>query len=328
MRKRFANVCVVLISALALPGVCGQSVSGNTVIGKVRRQSGQPVSNVLVQLETGIGVMVTQTVTTNEGDFAFSGLAGASFKLIVNEPGHEPFAERVEFPRSGSGRPGETRRIDIVLTESPRRARPVVGTVFRQDIPDAALKAYRRGVKLVDERRSEEGISALCEAIKVLPSYFDAHFALALEMIRLRRYVDAIAELEKARSVNPRDGRLYQAFGLIQFEQKNYRLAEQSFAASAQLQPNNPEANLMRGAALIELGQLVEAEKELRRAFQISDQKLSVVHLHLARIYEKRSEFGRAADELDAYLESNPNVSNAQALRDAASRLRSSNNKR
>lgn len=298
--------------------------TGNTILGKVRRQSGQPVSNVLVQLDTGNGVMITQTVTTNEGDFAFSGLEGASFILVVNEPNHEPFGERVELARTATTRPGETVRIDIVLTAKPEAARPAAGTVFRQDVPDSALKAYRRGVKLLAERKSAEGMASLNHAINVLPNYFDAHFALALEMLRLRRHDDAIAELERARAVNPRDGRLYHVFGFVLFEQKKYALAARVFEAAARLDPNNAEARLMRGASLIEVGGLNEAEAEIKRADQISAHKLAMVHLHLARIYEKRGERARAAEELEAYLRSNPGASNAAALRDAIKKLRAS----
>jgi Tfp pilus assembly protein PilF len=313
-------VCSLLVCSAA----SAQSISGHTIIGKVRRQSGEPVSNVLVQLETGNGVMITQTVTTNEGDFAFSGLEGASFIIVVNEPNHDPFGERVELARTASTRPGETIRVEIVLTQKPQAARPAAGTVFQQNVPDAARDAYRRGVKLLTEHKSAEGVAALNQAIKISPSYFDAHFALALEMIRLHRHDEAIAELERARAVNPRDGRLYHVFGLVLFEQKKYPLAAKVFEAAARVDPTNAEARLMLGASLIEVGLLNEAEQEIKRADQISAHKLTMVHLHLARVYEKRGDRPRAADELETYLRKNPGADNAPALRDAIKRLRAS----
>ena len=281
------------------------------------------MSHVLVQLETGNGVMITQTVTTNEGDYAFSGLTGASFMLVVNDPNHELYNERLQLAQLTSSL-GEMVRVDIILTPKPQAARAASGTVFHQDVPEAALKAYRRGVKLLDARKSAEGIEALNQAIKVLPGYFDAHFALALEMIRLHRREDAIAELERARAVNPRDGRLYHAFGLVLFEQKNYALAAKAFEAAARIEPNNAEARLMRGASLVELGLLNEAEEEINRAAQISAGKLAMVHFQLARVYERRGNRARAADELEAYLRKNPGAENAAAVREAIKRLRTS----
>jgi tetratricopeptide (TPR) repeat protein len=78
----------------------------------------------------------------------------------------------------------------------------------------------------------------------------------------------------------------------------------------------------MRGAALIDLGRLEEAESELKDADRISERKLDLVHIQLARLYEKRGERRRAADELERYLRQNPNAENAAAIREAVKKLR------
>lgn len=313
-----AALCFLFLATEVFPQ------TGNILIGKVRTESGRPLSNVLVELQTGNGVLFAQTVTTNEGDYAFSGLTGASFILAVNEPDHDAFSERVELTRTATSRPGERVRVDLVLKPKDKAATPRAGTVFQQEVPEAALKAYRHGLRLLAERKSDEGTAALREAIRILPKYFDAHFALALECFRLRRPADATQELELARAINPKDGRLYHTFGLVLYEQKKYALAATVFEAAAKLNPANAEARLMRGAALIETGRLNEAEQEIARADEISSHKLAIVHLHLARVYEKRGERIRAADELESYLRKNPGVDNASAIREAIKKLRTS----
>ncbi|SRR6266404_2626428 len=295
---------------------------GNTLIGKVRTESGRPLANVLVELQNGTGVLLSQTVTTNEGDYAFSGLAGASFVLVVSEPNHQPFSERVELTRTATTRPGERVRVDLVLTPKDKAATPRAGTVFHQDVPEAALKAYRNGLRLLAERKSDDGMAALRQAVRILPKYFDAHFALGLELFRLHRLTEAIQELEQARATNPKDGRLYHTFGLLLYEQKKYAMAATVFEAAERLIPTNAELRLMRGAALIETGRLNEAEDEIARADQISSHKLTIVHLHMARVYEKRGNRSRAADELESYLRQNPGADNAAAIRDAIKKLR------
>ena len=128
--------------------------------------------------------------------------------------------------------------------------------------------------------------------------------------------------MEKARLINPRDSRLYHTFGLLLYEQKNYATAVKVFAACEQLDPHNAEVRLMRGAALIELGQLPEAESELKDAERLSVHKLNLVHMQLARLYERLGQKERAADELERYLGQNPNVDNAVAIREAVKKLR------
>lgn len=317
--KPFACLfCVMILAKFCV----GQTTEGHTIIGKVRSQSGNPLPNVIVELETGNGVLITQTVTSNEGDYAFSGQEGGSFRLVVNDAGHEPFAERVELSRTATTRPGETVRVDIALTPNSGAAIRSAGTVFHQDVPEAASKAYRRGVKLLAQRKTDEGMAALKEAVTTFPRYFDAHLALGLELFRLHRYEDAIQELEQARAVNPRDSRLYHTFGLVLFEQKKCAIAARVFEEAARLNPADAEARLMHGAALLEMGSLNEAEADIKAADKISNHKLAIVHLHLARIYEKRGERSRAADELEAYLRMQPHADNEPAIRAAITKLR------
>ena len=322
MNAKSKTIAIAFFLASLLSSAVNAQSEGNILIGKVREESGRPLANVLVELQTGNGGLFAQTVTTNEGDYAFSGLAGASFILVINDPGHELLTERVELTRTATSRPGERLRVDLVLKLKGKTTTPPAGTVFQQEIPETALKAYRRGMRLLAERNSEQGISALHEALKIMPTYFDAHFALGLEMFRLHRLTDAIKELEQARTANPRDGRVYHIFGLVLYEQKNYAVAVQVFEVAAQLNPTNAEAHLMRGASLIETGRLNEAEEAIGRADQISLHKLPMVHLHLARVYEKRGNKSRAADELESYLRQNPLADNAPAIRDAIKKLR------
>src|SRR5262249_23724697 len=153
--------------------------------GKVRRSSGQPVANVLIQLETGNGVPIMQAVTVNEGDYAFSGLQGASFMIVINDPYYQPVAERIEFVHEAGGRPGEPIRVDITLVAKAEPGVPPARAIFHQEVPAAALEAYQRGVKLLAKRKSSEGIDSLAAALKLYPKYFAAHFALGLELFRL-----------------------------------------------------------------------------------------------------------------------------------------------
>jgi tetratricopeptide (TPR) repeat protein len=311
--------CVLLCAG----SLSAQSADGNTLIGKVRTESGRPLANVLVELQTGNGVLITQTVTTNEGDYAFTSLTGASFVIVVNEPDHKPFAERVELTRTATTRPGEMVRIDLVLSPREHPPTPRADTIFHQDVPEAALRAYRLGLRWLAERKSNEGIAALNKAVAILPKYFDARLALGLEYFRLHRLSDAIQELELARAVNPRDARLYNTFGLVLYEQKKFDTAAIVLEAAERLNPTSAQTHLMRGAALIETGRLNEAEEEIVRADQISGHKLSLVHLHVARIYEKRGDRIRAADELETYLRQNPSAENAPAIREAIKKLKS-----
>jgi tetratricopeptide (TPR) repeat protein len=316
----------ITVWLLAAPGITStQSAAGNTLIGKVRSQAGRPVPNVLIELHNGNGALITQTFTSNEGDFAFTGLAGASFLLVINDPNHKPLSERVELTKSAVNHPGDVVRVDLTLLPIDGTTRPQSqGVVFHQDVPSNARDLYRSGVTQLADRKNEEAVAAFREALALFPDYFDARFALGLELLRQRRYHEAAAELERARKVNPRNGRLYHTFGLLLVEQKRYPQAVEVFEAAARLDPSNAEAHLMRAAALIEMGRLDDARIALNRAEQLSANKLALVHAHRARIHERQGDRRRAADELELYLKKSPNTQNADSIREAIKKLRSS----
>jgi len=321
---------------------------GSVIRGKVRNSSGQVMARVTVDLQTGNGSTINQTVTNNEGDFAFSGLTDTAYIIVISIPDYNPFSERVEFYRqTGADMPGETRTVEITIAQrsadktstNPSLLRPA----FAQNVPQSARELFDRGMKFVKENKGEESIAAFREAVKVFPDYFDARFAMANELIKLDRLSEAIAELEKARTINPKDDRVYQSFGVVLVKQRKYAVAAAVLGEASKLNPADPQILLMRGSALIDHAQTIDpsvskeyaaerdgvfemAESDLRKAYDMSGRKLVAVHLQLARLYEKRGDRARAASELESYLKLSPEAKSADAIREAIKKLRSTDN--
>jgi Flp pilus assembly protein TadD len=331
---------IVALLLLAHAGVLAQQ--GNSIHGKVRDASGNAVPRVIVDLQTGNGAPVSQTTTNNEGDFSFGGLSEAGYAVVVKAPDYNPASENIEFSRRvDENTPGETRTIEITLTpRADRTPRPAPGRIaLAQSVPSGARAAFERGMKLSREGRPEEAATAVRESIELFPDYFDARFWLANELIRTDRLDDAIQHLEVARRVSPKDERVYLSFGQLLMRKRNYGVAAAVFAEAARLNPTDPQAHMQRGVALVEYatiinasasqkaaeerrGALEDAEKVLNEAYRLSGKRLSAVHLQLARVYEKRGDRTRAADELEQYLRENPGEKNAAAMREAVKTLR------
>jgi tetratricopeptide (TPR) repeat protein len=328
---------VIAVLAYAAPSVCAQ---GHTIRGKVRNASGVNMAQITISLESGNGGLINQTVTNNEGDFFFGGLGDTSYVITVSAPDYNPISERVEFVRNiGPRDPGETRTVEITLVRtSVRSAR--AGLTFAQNVPKTAQTSYESALKLSKQGKQEEAIAALREAIRIFPDYFNAHFVLANEFMKTGKHGEAIAQLDEARRINPRDDRIYELFGLVLMQQRKYAVAAAVFAEASRLNAVDPQYPLMRGIALIEYASsispseskssaaersnaLSDAEKNLARAYELSNRKLIIIHLHLARVYEKQGNRSRAAAELEEYLKENPNAPNAAAIRDGIKKLRS-----
>jgi type IV pilus assembly protein PilF len=305
--------------------------------GKVRNEAGQALAQVIVDLESGSGgARIGQAVTNNEGDFAFSGLGETSYIVVINHPDYQPYSETIQFTvRASENRAGETQTLFVTLTGKPGAVIPKARTRFVQDVPPDARSAFERAERLSRDGKRQEAIAALGEATRSFPGYFDARFMLGYELLKAGRLDEAIAELERARSINPKDDRVFLVFGWILNQQRKYAVAAAVFGEAARMNAFEPQYPLLRATALIDqAGQLTAkdavardellsaAEGDLGRASALSRTPLAAVYLQRARVYEKRKEPARAANELEEYLKRNPKAPNAAEIREAIKKLR------
>lgn len=340
----FCNPFSTTIAALVFCFACvtGVVAQGHTIRGKVQDSSGVHMARITITLESGNGAVVSQTVTNNEGDFSFTGLGDTSYVITISAPDYNSASEHVDFVRTaGADGPGETRTVEITLIgKGSRPAR--AGLKFVQNVPHAALDAFEQATKLLHDGRAHEGQTALEAAIKLFPDYFDARFLLANELTKQDKLDEAIKQLNEAQRINPRDDRVWYAFGVALQRQGKHAVAARVFAQAAELNPGEPQYALVAQAtALIDQAAMINAtkspansaerafalataEQALARAEQLGGKRLVEVYLQRARLFEKRGDAGAAASELEKYLRQAPAARNAAAIREAIKRLRES----
>jgi tetratricopeptide (TPR) repeat protein len=308
----------------------------NTIRGKVRSQDGTVINNAIVELRIGGGAMISQTVTRNDGDFAFTGLTAGEYEVNVTVAGFDHAAQMVRFTDSGRMNFAEVQQVEILMR--PRmdnnQLLGLPGVSFVQDVPKAARTSYDKAIAKFRETKPEEGVALLKEAIAAFDDYFDARFALARELFREGKDNEALEQLERTRQINDRQDAVFHLFGRVMMKQQKFVVAEYAFGQAAKLNPTNAGAHFYRGLALIEVAirgadekqrgaELAEAEKELNRAFEISDQRMTAVYYQRARIYEKRGDYLAAAKELENFLKAEPDAKNAATIRALITKLRS-----
>lgn len=329
---------LLLLLSLAFLFSPDARAQGHSIRGKIRNASGASVPRITVNLESGNGALIDQTVANNEGDFFFGNLSEQSYVVNISAADYNPASERVEFVRSlGPGEQGETRVVEITLAARGGVRPPRAGLNFVQNVPKQARDAYESSLKLSREGRTGDALTALREAVRIFPDYFDARFLLGSEYVKQNKLPEAIAELNEAQRINPKDDRVWHAFGGVLMLQRKYAVAARVYAEAARLNPSEPQYPFLVGTALIEQAvaldaarieernyAFAEAEKSLAHAYQLSGRKLSAVHLQLARLHEKRGDPARAARELEQYLRQAPEPKNAAAIREAIKTLRAS----
>ena len=329
---RLVSIC----AALLVIAVSALAQGPHTLQGRVATPNGsQPVAPVKITL-TFNGRRVYETFTDLSGRFSFSALARGTYQLTAEGDGQTFETTSVYAEVSAFGTAPQLFTQDIQLRPIAGKPLGQTGVVnsFTQNVPKAARQALERAAKLNGELKTEAAIEQLLEAIKIFPTYLDAHLELGNAYLKAGRFEQAIAELDLAREIDPNDERAYQSFGLVLMKLKNYAVAVAVFTEAARLNPNNAMNALMRATALIHQATTVpeaqiadrhslldSATLSLSQASKLSGDKLKADSLTLATFYEMKSEPGRAADELELFLRK-ADTKNAEVIQKEIKRLR------
>jgi len=306
---RFALFLLLYLASFSFAFAQG----ANVLEGKVITPSGtQPTHPVRVKI-TMNGRPIYETFTDLSGRFSFPGLSRGTYQLTAEGDGltFETTTVAADIPAFGTGAQGFTQDIQLrPITHKPN-AQPGVVNAFSQNVPPAAKQALDAGIKLAEQGNTEAAIENMRKAIQVFPQYFDAHLQLGNVLLKIDQLQESIAELDKAREINPNDERAYQSFGLLLMKQRNYAVAVAIFAEAARLNPENPLNAVMRATALIHQAAGSEAERStllsraeiaLNQASTLSENKVKPDAMTMAMFYEMKGEPERAAAELEAYL--------------------------
>ena len=86
-------------------------------------------------------------------------------------------------------------------------AREAAGTIsvqrLRHQPPKAARKGYEKALKLLQNRRTEQGATELEKAVALDPDYAEAHNDLGVAYVRLGRNQEAASEFQRAIALLP-----------------------------------------------------------------------------------------------------------------------------
>jgi Tfp pilus assembly protein PilF len=315
-----------------------QVYKNNSIRGKVRSVSGNTVNNAIVELKLAGGGMIAQTATSGDGDFTFGGLAAGEYEIDVTLTGYESTGQMVRFNHAPNENFQESLPVEIVIRPRVDQVLAPPGTNFAQDVPRPAKAAYEKGVQLLAEGKSDEGIASLRRATELYGEYFNAFYALGAAYYRVERMDEAIQALEHARSINDHQGAVYHLFGLVMLRQRKFTVAEYVFKQATGFNPTNGASHFLRGLALVEIGvqekdggererDFTDAEKELDSAWDLSNKRIPQVYLQRSRIHEVRGQKEAAAKDLESYLKADPDSKQAPAIRQAIAKLRGTDQK-
>lgn len=314
--------------AISARGQAAQPESASVlhqIEGRVQHRAGS-VRNVRVRLLRLPEMRpVAETFSRPEGQFTFNHVREGDYVVETFETETYEATNTNVFVRPvPRGRPQVFNVfVELPLKATPERPRP--GEVMADvdlDVPKAALKHYREGMKRLDEGDSERAVKEFRAAVEKHPTYYAARLELGRELRRRKLDEEAAEILRPLAEIAPRRAapRLELGITLLSLGRRDEATAELRAALSRE--EGNWMTHLYLGWALLETPQSEEAEAHFRRALELDEEKAARAHLALARLADARGERQRAIEHLDAYLAIAPDASDAEAARRLAEKLR------
>lgn len=313
--------CVCLSGAAAF--VRGQEQINGVVAGRVTDSRGQP-QRLLVRLSSGGDILVGQTYTDSNGNFAFSDLRSGLYYVTVEAEGYQPARATVGIDARNSSRTG----ILIYLEPTPDEPKPP-GQVIAGSRNSYALnvkeksrpfdaKALREFEKGNQEQRAENFTSAITHyqrALKIEPALYPALNNLGAIYLRQKDLVRAERAFLKSLEINPGDSQPYINLGHVSYEQADYRQAVERLEEGLKRSPESAVGHFFLGSAYLKVDDLAKAEENLKAACKLDPEGMGSAHLQLANLYLKRRDMNAASAQLQSYLHSNPSDPQAPAMK-------------
>ncbi len=292
--------------------------------GKLFLPNGRmPEQRIRIVLEVSSGGMYADAFSDSVGNFEFRSLATNNYKIVVPSDGFtfESAQENLEV----SGAVARTFNVVIYLREKASKEnsskdKMISAGELSQDVPKAAKKNYEQGLKRLKDGKNSEAETMFQDALKIFPEYVMALNKLGECYINEEKLKEAQAEFEKAVSINGKYPISLINLGMLMVKVNRYDAAIEHLDAALRLNESFPMAHLYLGIAWLEKkpqddANLDKAEKSFSKALALGGADLANAHKYIFNIHVRRKQMDKAATELEAYLEAQPNAPDAPAIK-------------
>jgi hypothetical protein len=309
--------CILSFLAIFSFNMIVVAQTNNQIEGTVVTEQNVPVNNAFVELYNDVEFMVRRERSSSQGRFTFRGLRAGRYIIRVKPYGTGLLEgmERVDIQDLGTIPNFEY--VNIRLEADRRFTQPtetIIGTIFAQEIPNDAKRLFDSGIKKL-KSQDKKGLDDIEAAIKIFPDYFEALNTLGREYIGQAKYEQGYPFLLRAIDVNARCPECFYSLTVAFYKLNQVEAGLKAAKAAVTLMPNSGDAQLLLGILLRISNNLADSEKALLDAKKHYKKPNPEVHWQLALLYDRTKRNNEAADELELYLEANPNAENKEKVK-------------
>ncbi len=295
---------------------------------EVRLKSGtRPCAGVRVRLMRPSGMMtVGETYSSQDGQARFINLLPGEY--IIETGANENFeatATRVSVTPIEFKTPRPMRlqvMIDVPARKTDAVSAPgIVLADVDLNIPEAAVKHYRKGIEAQRAGKSDEALKEFKAAAEAHSKFYSARLELGRELRAQKRFAEAEEALRPLEAIAPKRAEPLVEHAIVLMVLRRQKDAARELQKAIEMEETNWAAHLYIGWALLD-DEPEKAEQHFTRAIQLNEQKAAQAHLSLARLAYKKGLRDDAIKHLEAYLAIAPDAPDSAAVRKLLGQLR------
>jgi tetratricopeptide (TPR) repeat protein len=306
---------VLPILAFSLTASFAQAAQRDqSLSGRLMFENGFTCDRCVVSLLANGIRPVGTTIADLSGHFSFPNVPRGYYTIRVEIDGFEDVNQTVEATGADTN----------ILISLVRKRRTDTGPAelvnvkeFTETYPKKAVSYYEKGTAAFEQKKYDEAIKDLRQAVELAPTFYQAHNELGRAYREAGRNDDAEKEFITAHELNSSGFAPLLNLTTLYLDENEPERAVKTGEEAVKVNSRSATAFFSLGIALYKTSKLDRAEAALKRALELAP-KMANVRLMLANVYLKLHRYDSTLDQLNSYIAENPH---GQQL-EAAERMR------
>ncbi len=277
-----------------------------TLTGTVYTETGNhTIMQAYVLLCDSGGNKLQESITQDSGDFSFRGLQRGTYILQVSANGFEPNEAHVDL--SFSSDRGVTVYLKPLPTETNESAKAASVSSHEMSMPKGARDLVTQGrKKLYVDKNAQDALKNFQSAVAVAPTYYEAHYQIAVADLALDKKPEAEASLKK--SIELSQDRYAEAdvgLGTMMLDRGDVAQGEKLVRRGIEISPDYWLGHYELGRALFTENKVPEALKSADQAKSLAP-SAPIVYRLLSNIHLQQKDYAALLADVDAYIKLDP----------------------
>ena len=314
------NILLIFILASAFPLHAqrggGAPSSGGGAIAQVRvrlmLENSRPLQQpVMVQLTTGIGTLIAQTMSDSTGSATFSNLPAGTYRVKASGPGFKNVEGDIFEIRDGEFMSFQVLQVPLDDRQQAEAAAGPPVSALAMKIPPKAREQFLNGMQRLQQGKKDEGMKLLNKATEIYPHYAEAFDWMGVAGLPAAK-AEARDYFQKAMAADDHYIPAYTHMARLLMDERDNAGAEKLLLKATSFDATSAESLFLLSYLNLLEDKMQPCLDYALRADRAPHAKFPLIHMIAAEAYARGGARDKAIEQFKTYLKEAPQGDQAE----------------